>query len=81
MHSISLVILFSLVATIWAQAVQKNWAINFKSDVEVSNDNFKAVEDWITTNRGTIVDKLNSDDLKVIIAQMDDKIRTTFFKL
>ena len=54
----------------------KNWVVNFKTDTEVSASNFEDVEKWITANNGKVVDKLNSNEYKVIIAEMDEKIRT-----
>lgn len=54
----------------------KNWVVNFKTDTEVSASNFEEVEKWITANNGKVVDKLNSNEYKVIIAEMDEKIRT-----
>lgn len=54
----------------------KNWVVNFKTDKDVSAENFQDVEKWISANNGKIVDKLNSNEYKVIIAEMDDKIRT-----
>ena len=59
----------------------KNWAVNFKTDKEVNAENFEAVEKWITEKNGKIVDKLNSDEYKVIIANMDDKIRTNIYSI
>jgi hypothetical protein len=72
------VILSNLLAIIplcVALANPKNWVINFKNDAEISTSNFEDVEKWIAANNGKVVDKLNSNEYKVIIAEMDDKIR------
>ena len=71
-------VLLTVVTLCCAEGQLKNWAVNFKSDKEVNAENFEAVEKWITEKNGKIVDKLNSDEYKVIIANMDDKIRMNY---
>lgn len=61
-----------------AHETQKSWVVNFKTDIEISGENFDAVENWIVANKGVVVDKLKSNDYKVILAQMDNNIRNLF---
>lgn len=77
MFAITSVVIIAILSICFAENAKK-WVINFRTDTEVSNANFQEVENWITANNGKVADSLNSIEYKVIIAEMDEKIRMQY---
>lgn len=62
------------VVSISTESNLKQYVVTFHD--EVSADDFSEVSKWITENKGEIVESINENFAKLIIAKSDDSIRT-----
>lgn len=63
-------------ATISTEASLKQYVVTFHD--EVTAEDFSEVSKWITENKGEIVESINENFAKLIIAKSDPKIRKSF---
>ena len=63
-------------ATISTESTVKQYVVTFHD--EVSAEEFSEVSKWITENKGQIVESINENFAKLIIAKSDDAIRKIF---
>ena len=61
---------------VMAEVEVKNWIISFKNDA--TEQNMKEVEKWIL-QKGEVVEFLNDEYIKLLVAKMDDSIRIPYF--
>lgn len=62
-----------LASLVLAEAELKNWIVSFKN--EATEQNMKEVETWIA-QKGEVIEFLNDEYIKLLVAKMDDSIRT-----
>ena len=62
-------------ALVMAEVEVKNWIISFKNDA--TEQNMKEVEKWIL-QKGEVVEFLNDEYIKLLVAKMDDSIRIPY---
>lgn len=59
--------------TISTESALKQYVVTFRD--EVSANDFEETSKWITDNKGKIVESINENFAKLIIAKMDSSIR------
>lgn len=59
--------------TISTESALKQYVVTFRD--EVSANDFEETSKWITDNKGQIVESINENFAKLIIAKMDSSIR------
>ena len=63
--------------TISTESALKQYVVTFRD--EVSAADFSEVSKWITDNKGEIVESINENFAKLIIAKSDPSIRKLYF--
>lgn len=68
-----LFISLALIIAIVTVSASKSWMVNLKD--EVTDEHMNTVEGWIVARGGSVSDKMNHQDIKLLVAEMDQSIR------